>query len=101
MLKIKTYLRANKFETSPKDLANYMNNEILPGLGFDPPPTIRINTARNYLKSSFGFEFNEVKKGVYKDGHEREDVVKYQQEFLAKMAGENITYLDYFFKSYI
>lgn len=31
MPKIKTYLQAKKFETSPKDLADYMNNEILPG----------------------------------------------------------------------
>ena len=27
----------------------------------------------------------EVKKGVYVDGHERPDVIKYRQEFLAKV----------------
>ena len=55
------------------------------GLGFDPPPTIHVNTARNYLRS-FGYDFSRVKKGVYVDGHERKDVVEYRMEFLRKMS---------------
>ncbi|CAG8804543.1 12495_t:CDS:2, partial [Dentiscutata erythropus] len=51
------------FEVSSKILAKYINDEILPSLGFDPPPTIHENTARNYL-IALGYEFSRVKKGV-------------------------------------
>ena len=54
------------------------------GLGFDPPPTIHVNTARNYLKA-FGYEFSRIKKGMYVDSHERKDVVTYRMVFLRKM----------------
>ena len=40
---------------------------------------IRARTARCWLKK-MGFSFGEVKKDVYVDGHEREDVVKYRNE---------------------
>ena len=40
---------------------------------------IRARTARRWLKK-MGFSFGEVKKDVYVDGHEREDVVKYRNE---------------------
>jgi hypothetical protein len=33
-----------------------------------------------------GYEMKRYKKGVYIDGHEREDVVKYREEFLEKVA---------------
>jgi len=58
-----------------------MNKIILPELGFAPPLTIHINTARNYLKE-LGYKYAEVKKGIYIDEHEREDVVAYRKIFL-------------------
>lgn len=45
---------------------------------------IRARTARNWL-AKLGFNYAEVKKGVYIDGHEREDVVQYRNAiFLPK-----------------
>ncbi|KAF8424326.1 hypothetical protein EV426DRAFT_716937 [Tirmania nivea] len=41
--------------------------------------SISERTARNWL-NKLGFEFKNVRKGVYIDGHEREDVVRYRQE---------------------
>ena len=41
-------------------------------------------TAHTWLKH-MGFEFKQYQKGIYVDGHEREDVVAYRKEFLAKM----------------
>jgi len=32
-----------------------------------------------------GFEFKQYQRGIYIDGHERDDVVEYRKEFLAKM----------------
>jgi len=62
-----------------------MNEVILPGLGFAPSPTIHLNTARNYLKK-LGYTYAKVKKGIYIDGHEREDVVEYRKVFLEEIS---------------
>lgn len=41
--------------------------------------TLRTRTARTWLHR-LGLRYNAMQKGVYKDGHEREDVVRYRQE---------------------
>ncbi|CAG8769406.1 27475_t:CDS:2, partial [Racocetra persica] len=50
-------------------------------LGFASPPTISLNTAKNYLKE-LEYVYKRVKKGIYIDGHKREDVVAYWEIFL-------------------
>jgi hypothetical protein len=45
--------------------------------------TIQANTARKWLHK-LGYSWKEVKKGVYKDGHEREDLVEYRQNVFLK-----------------
>ena len=45
---------------------------------------IRARTARRWLRK-MGFSYHEVKKGVYIDGHEREDVVKYRNDVFLKV----------------
>jgi len=47
---------------------------------------IRSRTARNWLKR-LGYNWRDVKKGVFLDGHERDDVVEYRQRFLKDMNG--------------
>jgi len=42
---------------------------------------ITSRTMRRWL-NSLGFSWRDVKKGVFLDGHEREDVVQYRKEFL-------------------
>jgi hypothetical protein len=43
-------------------------------------------TANEWFKRC-GYKWSDIRKGVYKDGHEREDVVKYRKEvFLPRMA---------------
>ena len=59
-----------------------VNNHILPSLGLDSGgQKISEDTARRWL-AKLGYELKEVKKGIYVDGHEREDVVAYHKEFL-------------------
>jgi hypothetical protein len=41
--------------------------------------TIRARTARRWLER-LGFKYGQVRKGVYIDGHEREDVVSYRND---------------------
>ena len=40
--------------------------------------TLSSRTASSWLRS-LGYSYKEVKKGVYKDGHEREDIISYHQ----------------------
>ncbi|CAG8662613.1 34848_t:CDS:2 [Racocetra persica] len=46
---------------------------------------ICIRTTRNWLEV-FGFEYSEVRKRIYIDGHKRTDVVAYHERFLERMA---------------
>ena len=47
--------------------------------GMQQPRSIKARAATVWLKK-MGYSWRDVKKGVYIDGHEREDVVKYRQE---------------------
>jgi hypothetical protein len=86
LLQIKSFFRLNKWNVTSEGLAKYVNEEVLPGLCFVPSPTISERTARRWM-DEFGFEYSEVKKGMYMDGHERADVITYREEFLERMAG--------------
>jgi hypothetical protein len=43
-----------------------------------------------------GFEYKEYRRGVYFDGHERDDVVDYRKEFLEKMKELVFLYINLF-----
>lgn len=45
---------------------------------------IRARTARRWLRR-LGYRWQEVRKGVFIDGHERPDVVEYRKQFLEEM----------------
>jgi len=65
-----------------------VNTIILPSLGLDAAgQKISDGAARRWLRK-LGYELKECKKGIYVDGHEREDVVAYRKEFLDKF-GQN------------
>ena len=80
-LQIESYIWEHKWDIISQMLIVQINDIILPGLGFSLSSTIHINTARNYLKE-LGYAYAKVKKGIYIDGHEREDVVAYRKIFL-------------------
>lgn len=70
---------------TPRKLQYHVNNVIIPGLGLDlAGQSISETCARRWLHK-LGYAVTEVKKGVYVDGHEHPDVIKYRQEFLAKV----------------
>lgn len=76
------WLRANKFEASPASLMDHVNENLLPRLGKNR--MICLKTAERWMKV-LGWEFSNIKKGCYMDGHEREDVQEYRKVFLKKM----------------
>ena len=45
-------------------------------------PSIMEHTARCWL-ARLGWQYRKIQNGMYIDGHEREDVVEYQQQFVA------------------
>jgi hypothetical protein len=72
---------------TPKKFRQVVIDDILPGwCGHLGKYSICERTARRWLKRC-GFEPKPTKKGVYEDGHEREDVVEYREKvFLPLMA---------------
>jgi hypothetical protein len=44
-----------------------------------------IETARSWLHKKLGFSVYTHKKGLYKDGHDNPDVIKYRKEFVREM----------------
>ena len=72
-------------EVSPIRFCKALTEEILPSLGIGKD-AVSERTARRWLVK-LGWRRTRLKKGIYMDGHERNDVVKYRNEkFLPLMA---------------
>ncbi|KAH8927610.1 hypothetical protein BT69DRAFT_1213772, partial [Atractiella rhizophila] len=63
----------------PDRLRSYINLTLFPHIEWKPSKGISKRTVRRWLKKE-GFKWTRHKKGLYYDGHERPDVVKYSQE---------------------
>ncbi|KAH8792250.1 hypothetical protein DL96DRAFT_431245 [Flagelloscypha sp. PMI_526] len=62
----------------PEKLRKYVNNHLFEKLGIESE--ISLSTASRWLKA-LGFQMKRKQKGVYFDGHERDDVVASRKEF--------------------
>ena len=83
--KIVEWLRSSsKVNHCPEKLCSWINNELLPEVVGSEVRSISVRRVRD-LMNSLGYKYGVWKKGVYIDGHEREDVVEYRQEFLERM----------------
>ena len=83
----RSWLTAQKVgEVTPRKFQQALNQEILPTLSIVLKQSLCERTARRWILR-LGWCLKTLKKGVYMDGHEREDVVKYRNEvFLPAMA---------------
>ncbi|KAL4246959.1 hypothetical protein AB1N83_014398 [Pleurotus pulmonarius] len=63
----------------PTKLRQYVNMVLFPSLEIED--TISESTAARWLKK-LGFRLLRVQKGIYVDGHERDDVVESRKQFL-------------------
>ena len=63
-----------------------VNDHLLPNSILEPgfPKHIRVEMGQKWLHE-LGFEVLNKKKGVYIDGHEREDVVEHRKKFLRQL----------------
>ncbi|KAF7309543.1 hypothetical protein MIND_00325200 [Mycena indigotica] len=81
------YLRELMEDEIPKAFRKYVINTLFPRIGVKVGHgcTISLRTAREWL-AKFGWKYQEHKKALYYDGHERPDVVAYRQDvFIPKM----------------
>jgi hypothetical protein len=63
---------------TPQNFAHGLNTKILPSLNITLKKPLCERTARRWLVK-LGWSRTMLRKGVYMDGHEREDVVKYRE----------------------
>ena len=78
-------IQQKKGSITPGKFQKGINKVILPSLRIFPSKPLCEPTARRWL-IKLGWQHTKIKKGVYLDGHEREDVVSYCQNiFLPKM----------------
>ena len=82
---LQRYLRLNKFKVRIPALTSRIYEQILPQLPYAPSPTISESTTKRWLQA-LDITYRDIAKKIYIDGHEREDVVEYQEEFLERMA---------------
>lgn len=82
----KAWLRQQEPEVrSPRNLKAYIEDTLFPkSTGHIKKDTISEKTCRNYMHS-WGYRYDEKRKGIYYDGHERPDVVAYRKEWLKRM----------------
>ena len=90
---VNTYLASQPLGTiTPHTFAQHLNEVILPTLEIDGKITQR--TAQRWLKFKLGYEFKEVKKGMYIDGHEHPDIIKEREEYIDVILGKYEQYVD-------
>ena len=70
--------------TSTK-LADWVNENLHVRLRIGSPLSISSRTAQRWL-NILGLRFGKFMKGLYNDGHERDDVVRYRSAFLQRMS---------------
>ena len=81
-----TYSKGTPSMTA-KQFCKWINDHLLPDvILYHPqvPQKISIHTATRWLHQ-IGFQPSPTHKGVYLDGHEREDVVQYRKLYLQKL----------------
>ena len=69
----------------PSKLRKYVNEHVLPKYGFEG--SICERTAARWL-NKLGFRVCNVQKGVYVDGHEREEVIAARRRYIEFMENE-------------
>ena len=90
-MKAREYVRENAFRKGSPNMtagsfASWVNNDLLPNATLESgaPRKISVEVGRKWLHS-MGFQVKRITKGIYYDGHERQDVIEARESFLKKM----------------
>lgn len=86
-LMVLEYIRKTRpAERSLVVIQQYIANEVIPAVLGCSPQLISKSTISRYLHE-WGYSYRPNKKTVYFDGHEREDVVEYRNNWSKRMVG--------------
>jgi hypothetical protein len=95
------YIRENanvkgKPNLTTASFCQWVNVELLPNVSLPPgyPRRVSVETARKWLHE-MGFEILTARKGLFFDGHERDDVVEARKVFLDEMAAVGFLHPDH------
>ena len=78
------YLKQITGDEMPRGLRKYMEIELFPRVPLKPGHGVSLATARRWLHCE-GFRYISHKKGLFFDGHDRDDVIRYcQTEFIPR-----------------
>ena len=81
------WLRSQRPDTiCGASFANWVKSDLHLKLNMNQPINISDSTAVRWMHR-LGMEYDQFKPGVYVDGHERDDVKEYRQQFLKRMQG--------------
>jgi hypothetical protein len=84
--KCRAWLRSQRSgQISVLTFSQWVNINLHIELNLSNPISISEKTCQRWLKF-LGYRYRELKKGLYHDGHERDDVVQYREAFLERMA---------------
>ena len=66
-----------------RSFCKWVNNELLPNNTLEPgfPRQVSLDVCRKWFHI-MGFQVKQITKGIYIDGHERDDVVQARKEFV-------------------
>jgi len=78
-----SFIRQNGGKTTPKEFRQFIISTIFPQIEIANNKTISNKTSLIWLKR-LGLKPQSLKKGVYFDGHEREDVLEYRKKNFKK-----------------
>ena len=79
------FLKEHKFSATPSNLKTHLENNVFPTLNIPGIKSIHKEMARKWMKTK-NWIYRVCKKGIYIDGHERDDVKAYRENFLKEMA---------------
>ena len=76
-------------ETQPmkrdiQEFKRFIDDELSPSYNDGKACPVAVRTIRRYLHS-WGFKYRKNTKGIYVDGHERQDVVEYRKAWARRM----------------
>ena len=86
------YLRHLVDNEMPRGLKKYMELELFPCIQLKAGKGISLSTACHWLQKE-GFQYIGYKKGLYFNGHDQPDVIKYCQDIFLLMVKEHFPHL--------
>lgn len=81
-LQLTAYINEHEGMVKARTIRQWLQTTLSPSMNIEA--NVQEQTVQRWL-NKLGYNYERWKRGLYKDGHEREDVVEYRARFLAQM----------------